>query len=194
MRLFILAYLAAAFATASAQLVFSPSDASSSNAAPDLGFVPPTPPALEWLYRAYVICPPDLLDGSKSPVGVRRTIPITGGNLTFADGTHGKIRNLGADDGLVDPRTGIFSADTRYHALLDDGTDLYFRTHGAQQPNGELHLSVGVESGSEKWYFLNHRNIVGVLNIEEVVNGTMTLKIDAYSIPGEWRNITFIDK
>lgn len=59
----------------------------------------------------------------------------------------------------TDPRTGIFTADTRYNGVTDDGADLFFQTSGPKSPDGSLHLRIKIETGSEKYYFLN--NVVG---------------------------------
>lgn len=68
--------------------------------------------------------------------------------------------NVGADWGRVDPRTNIFSADTRYNLRTDDGADIFIRTSGPQVPDGHLHLRLVFETGSPKYYWLN--NIVGM--------------------------------
>lgn len=62
----------------------------------------PTPPQLKWLYTAYALCPADLLDGALTPAGIRKEIPISGGNFT-GPGINGKFRSLGADWGTVSP-------------------------------------------------------------------------------------------
>ena len=71
----------------------------------------------------------------------------------------GKIRDVGADWGLVDPQTNIFSADTRYNFRTDDGADIFIQTAGPKAPDGHLHLRLVFETGSPKYYWLN--NIVG---------------------------------
>ncbi|GAA5988629.1 hypothetical protein JCM11641_005187 [Rhodosporidiobolus odoratus] len=157
-----------------------------------LPFDPPTPPQLEFLYRAMVLCPADLLDQQVGPLGQRKAIPIVGGNVTFASGMTGSIRNLGADEGLVDPQTGIFTADTRYHAVLNDGnstwegTDLFFQTSGPKQQDGSLHLRIEIETASRNYYYLNNVVAMGNLNnLGRDVNNVSTLRIDAYNMrPG----------
>lgn len=72
----------------------------------------------------------------------------------------GKILDVGADWGLVDPRTGIFSADTRYNFRTDDGEDIFLQTSGPKTESGDLHLRIVMETGSEKYYWVN--NIVGM--------------------------------
>ncbi|GAA5869870.1 hypothetical protein JCM8547_008094 [Rhodosporidiobolus lusitaniae] len=175
---------------------------------PDLAnvmtFTPPTPPTLDWLYRAYVLCPLDLLDGEVGPLGQRKAIPIIGGNVTLNDGTVGYLRNLGADEGLVDAQTGLFTADTRYHAVLpvangyngtgaSNETDLFFQTSGPKQADGSLHLRIKIETSSKPYYHFNNLVVNGVLNnLGRDENGTSTLRIDAYHMSGEWTNTTFL--
>lgn len=71
----------------------------------------------------------------------------------------GTLRNLGADWGLVDAQTGVFSADTRYEGVTDKGDELYFQTSGPGQEGGGLHLRIKVETSSRELYWLNE--IVG---------------------------------
>ncbi|KAE8846654.1 hypothetical protein HRS9139_01221 [Pyrenophora teres f. teres] len=47
------------------------------------------------------------------PHGIRTAIPIVEGEFR-GPRLNGRVINLGADWGLTDPRTNIFSADTRY--------------------------------------------------------------------------------
>ncbi|GAA6017082.1 hypothetical protein JCM10207_001480 [Rhodosporidiobolus poonsookiae] len=181
-------------ASATATAASSSSTAAGSTSASTWTFEPPTIPALEYLYTAFVICPADLLDQRVGPLGQRKAIPIVGGNVTLADGTKGQIRDLGADEGLVDPKTGIFSADTRYHAVLDDGTDLFFQTSGPKQADSSLHLRIKIETAAPEWYHLNNRNVVGVLHNVGKANNVSTLRIDAFNMEGEWTNTTFLEQ
>ena len=71
----------------------------------------------------------------------------------------GKILDVGADWSLIDPRTNIFSADTRYNLSTDDGADIFIQTAGPKAPDGHLHLRLAFEIGSPIYYWLN--NIVG---------------------------------
>lgn len=73
----------------------------------------PTPPGLEYLYTAFVDCTQSLYE-TQGPAGIRKAIPIVGGNFTGPRGLEGRILDLGADWGSTDPQTGIFTADTRY--------------------------------------------------------------------------------
>jgi len=71
--------------------------------------------------------------------------------------------NLGADWGLVDNR-GIFSADTRYQLVTDDGANIFIRTTGPDTANGLLHLNGKFETGSTKYWWLNNIVSVGILH------------------------------
>lgn len=202
----------------------------------------PPPPELKWLYTLYATVPEDLMNNKLTPAGIRRALPITGGNFT-GPGLEGKLLDLGADWGTVshfsperssristqgagprstgteasaawqvDPRTGIFTADTRYNGRTKEGEDLYFRTTGPVTPDGSLHLYINIETGSERLYWLNNvlgkRPVdtlssktprshtdwrsslyfgwaiaVGVLhNLGKNEDGVMLLRIDAYNV------------
>lgn len=71
----------------------------------------------------------------------------------------GSILDVGADWGTVDPKTEIFSADTRYNLRTDDGADIFVQTSGPKAPSGNLHLRLVFETGHENYYWLN--NVVG---------------------------------
>ncbi|EON63513.1 hypothetical protein W97_02741 [Coniosporium apollinis CBS 100218] len=71
----------------------------------------------------------------------------------------GKILDIGADWGINDPQTGIFSADTRYNLQTDDGANIFIQTSGPSQARGGLHLRIIFETGDKNYYWLN--NIVG---------------------------------
>ncbi|GAA6048376.1 hypothetical protein JCM3770_000975 [Rhodotorula araucariae] len=142
----------------------------------------PTPPALKWLYTANVLCPPNVMPNVTSPQGARKGIPIIGGNVTMFDGSHWTIRDLGADWGTVDPRTGIFTADTRYNAYNAQGDDLFFQTSGPGQAAGGLHLRVKIETGSAEYYWLNHVVAVGILqNVGTDAHNVSTLQITVFN-------------
>lgn len=117
----------------------------------------PQPPSLEFLYTAYVTCLPTLYE-TQGPLGIRKAIPIVGGNFS-GPFFSGKILDLGADWGVTDIQTGVFSADTRYNMLTDDGANLWLRTSGAGVPGGGLHLRIVMETGSKRYYWVN--NAVG---------------------------------
>jgi hypothetical protein len=57
-------------------------------------------------------------------------------------------------------RIQIFSADTRYNVVTDDGANIFLQTSGPAQRNGDLHLRVIFETGDKKYYWLN--NVVGM--------------------------------
>lgn len=81
------------------------------------------------------------------------------GVLTLTNWPTGKILDVGADWGTTDPRTNVFSADTRYNLRTNDGANIFIRTEGPKSPSGQLHLRLIFETGSEKYYWMN--NIVG---------------------------------
>lgn len=140
----------------------------------------PTPPALEFLYTAFVHCTNTLYE-SQGPRGIRKAIPIVGGNFT-GPRVSGTIANLGADWGLVDPQTGLFSADTRYNLKTDDGEYLFLQTSGASVPAGGLHLRVLIETGSAKYYWLNNLVAVGVLQRVSEDEEGFVLRIDVWHV------------
>ncbi|KAJ4378199.1 hypothetical protein N0V86_005898 [Didymella sp. IMI 355093] len=153
---------------------------------------PPVAPGLEYLYTVFADCEPGIFT-TQTAKGLRTAIPIVGGNFT-GPRLNGKILDLGADWGLTDPQTGIFSADTRYNLQTDDGANIYIQTSGSQQPNGNLHLRLVFETGDKKYYWLNFVTAVGVLQRVAVYeNGTFTLRIDAWNLANEWTNTTFIN-
>jgi hypothetical protein len=79
------------------------------------------------------------------------------------DPSPGTILNLGADWGLYDSN-GTFSADTRYNLVTDDGANIFAQTSGPQQPDGPwAFLRIILQTGSEKYYWLNYVVAVGVL-------------------------------
>ncbi|PYH95476.1 hypothetical protein BO71DRAFT_397934 [Aspergillus ellipticus CBS 707.79] len=119
---------------------------------------PPPAPELSFLYTAFVDVKGTVMQ-SPGPHGIRRTIPIVGGNFT-GPRLSGEILAVGGDWGLVDPQTGIFHAETRYNLKTDDGETIMIQTTGPQLPNGQLHLHLMFETGSRKYYWMN--DIVGM--------------------------------
>ncbi|BCS27244.1 DUF3237 domain-containing protein [Aspergillus puulaauensis] len=117
----------------------------------------PQPPELSYLYTAFVYCKGSLMN-EDGPRGIRRAIPIVGGNFT-GPRLSGSILDVGADWGTVDPKTEIFSADTRYNLRTGDGADIFVQTSGPKAPSGNLHLRLVFETGHENYYWLN--NVVG---------------------------------
>lgn len=83
----------------------------------------PTPPQLKWLYTAYAYCPSNLLDPLLTPAGIRKEIPIIGGNFT-GPGINGKFRDLGADWGTVSQPCSTLQALSRsgYAAVVKGRT------------------------------------------------------------------------
>ncbi|KAK6436875.1 hypothetical protein LTR95_006932 [Oleoguttula sp. CCFEE 5521] len=151
----------------------------------------PQAPGLEYLYTAYVECLNNIYN-SQGPRGIRTAIPIVGGNVT-GPRINGKILDVGADWGLTDPATGIFSADTRYNVQTDDGANIFLQTSGPAQPNGNLHLRLVFETGDLNYYWLNNIVAVGVLSAVSSTNTSFLLKIDAWHLSGEWTNTTFVN-
>ncbi|OOQ83265.1 Scytalone dehydratase [Penicillium brasilianum] len=152
----------------------------------------PQPPKLSFLYTAYVECEPNLMSTFAGPHGIRESIPIVGGNFS---GPHlsGKILNVGADWGLVDPRTSIFSADTRYNLRTDDGADIYIQTSGPQSPDGHLHLRLVFETGSPKYYWLNNIVAIGILTGLPSTGNLSLLRIDAWNFASDWNATQFVN-
>lgn len=141
----------------------------------------PTAPGLDYLYTAYADCEPSIFT-SQTPKGFRTAIPIVGGNFT-GPRLKGKILDLGADWGLADPQTGLFSPDTRYNLQTDDGANLFLQTSGTSQPDGTLHLRIVFETGDLKYYWMNNIVAVGILQrVATYPNGTFTLRIDAWNV------------
>lgn len=118
----------------------------------------PAAPGITFLYTSYVDCLNAIYE-TQGPRGIRTTIPIVGGNFT-GPRLSGKILDVGADWGVTDVQTGIFSADTRYNLQTYDGANLFLQTTGPSQPNGDLHLRVVIETGNKDYYWLN--NVIGM--------------------------------
>ncbi|KAF2763241.1 hypothetical protein EJ05DRAFT_534626 [Pseudovirgaria hyperparasitica] len=142
-----------------------------------------SPPSLTFLYTAYVDCLPNIYT-SYGPFGNRTTIPIVGGNFT-GPRMSGRILDVGADWGLTDVQTGIFSADTRYNLQTDDGANIFIRTSGPSQPSGGLQLRILFETGDARYYWLNNVIAVGVLSPVSTTDDGFTLRIDAWHLDSE---------
>lgn len=117
----------------------------------------PAAPSFEHLFTLLVDCTPRIFT-TQTPKGLRTAIPIVGGNFT-GPRLSGEILNLGADWGLTDPQTGIFSPDTRYQLQTNDGANIYIQTSGSLQPDATVHLRLIFETGDKKYYWLN--NVIG---------------------------------
>ncbi|OJJ88252.1 DUF3237 domain-containing protein [Aspergillus glaucus CBS 516.65] len=155
----------------------------------------PQTPNLSYLYTAYVQCAGNKLEdpGPSGPAGMRKTIPIVGGNFT-GPRLSGQILNVGADWGTTDPATDIFSADTRYNLRTNDGEDIFIRTSGPKSPSGQLHLRVLLETGSKKYYWVNNIVAIGVLtNVGKTANSSL-LKIDAWNFASDWNTTKFVNQ
>ncbi|KAJ6048266.1 uncharacterized protein N7446_010949 [Penicillium canescens] len=153
----------------------------------------PFAPKLSFLYTAFVECDPNLMDTSVGPHGIRKSIPIVGGNFS---GPHlsGKILDVGADWGLVDPQTNVFSADTRYNFRTDDGADIFLQTAGPKAPDGHLHLRIIFETGSPKYYWLNNVVAIGILTSNLPTNKNISLlRIDAWNFASDWNSTQFMN-
>ncbi|GAA5963371.1 hypothetical protein JCM3765_007005 [Sporobolomyces pararoseus] len=156
----------------------------------------PTPPEFKWLYTVFAYCPANLAPNLAGPYGVRKVIPIIGGVIEgpYFNGT---LRNLGADWGIVDAQTGVFSADTRYEGVTDSGDELYFQTSGPGQIGGGLHLRIKVETSSRELYWLNE--IVAVGELQNVGNMTYLnetvsiLRIDAFNFANDRNSSSFLN-
>lgn len=118
----------------------------------------PPAPALTFLYTSYALCLNPIY-ATEGPRGIRTAIPIVGGNFT-GPRLSGKILDVGADWGVTDVQTGIFSADTRYNFVTDDGAHIFLQTSGSQVAGGDLHLRLIFETGDKKYYWMN--NVVGM--------------------------------
>lgn len=63
----------------------------------------------------------------------------------------------------MDNATSVFSADTRYNLVTDDGANIFIQTSGPKQPDGPLHLRILFETGHPAYYWLNNIVAVGIL-------------------------------
>ncbi|KAL5000586.1 hypothetical protein BDV10DRAFT_35916 [Aspergillus recurvatus] len=149
----------------------------------------PQPPQLSYLYTAHVYCKGTLMN-ENGPHGTRRAIPIVGGNFT-GPRLAGTILDVGADWGIVDPKTGIFSADTRYNLRTNDGADIFIQTSGPEAPSGNLHLRMVFETGHPDYYWLNNVVAIGELTSVERGNDSSVLKIDAWNFATDWNRTVF---
>lgn len=91
----------------------------------------------------------------------------------------GNVSDLGADWGTTDNSTGVFSADTRYNLVTNDGANIFIQTSGPQQPDGHLHLRQIFETGHPNYTWLNNIVSVGILTAD--TNGGW-VNIDAWQL------------
>lgn len=100
---------------------------------------------------------------------------------SHADRSSGNVSDLGADWGVTDNNTGIFSADTRYNLATNDGANIFIQTSGPKQPDGHLHLRQIFETGHPDYYWLNNIVAVGILTADPTGNGAW-VSIDAWQL------------
>lgn len=136
---------------------------------------PPSPPGLTYLYTLNCTLG-DPYQIGWGPRGDRVAIPITGGSF-HGPRLSGTVSNLGADWGTTDNRTGVFSADTRYNLVTDDGANIFIQTSGPAQPDGHLHLREVFETGDPDYYWLNNIVAVGILT-----SGDGWVSIDSWQL------------
>ncbi|KAJ9630793.1 hypothetical protein H2203_001318 [Taxawa tesnikishii (nom. ined.)] len=153
----------------------------------------PAAPSLSFLYTLYCWCETNIYS-TQGPRGIRTTIPIVGGNFT-GPRLAGRVLDVGADWGLTDVQTGIFSADTRYNLQTYDGANVFVQTSGPAQASGGLHLRLIFETGDKNYYWLNNVIAVGILQgVEGFANAThFLLKIDAWHMTSDYNSTTFIN-
>ncbi|KAF3762238.1 hypothetical protein M406DRAFT_264650 [Cryphonectria parasitica EP155] len=125
----------------------------------------PSAPGLTFLYSLNCTLG-TTIDIGYGPKGHRVAIPITGGYFN-GPRMSGNISDLGADWGTTDNKTGVFSADTRYNLVTNDGANIYVQTSGPQQPDGHLHLRQIFETGHPDYYWLNNIVSVGILTARD---------------------------
>ncbi|KAL4875444.1 hypothetical protein BJY04DRAFT_224003 [Aspergillus karnatakaensis] len=151
----------------------------------------PPAPALQFLYTAYVECTNTVME-SPGPHGIRKAIPIVGGNFT-GPRLSGTILPLGADWSLTDPLTNLSNVDTRYNLRTHDGADIYIRTSGPKAPDGGVHLRLVFETGDQRYYWVNSILAVGVLHRVASTEETRTLRIDAWNFASDWNSTAFLE-
>ncbi|KAH8422349.1 DUF3237 domain-containing protein [Aspergillus melleus] len=133
------------------------------------------PPALTHLFTLRCAVSPPMEIGT-GPYGRRRCVPIESGTV-YGKYLNGEVVPGGADFMLVetDQTTHV---NTNYVIKTDDGAFLYIRTEGTRAGPPEVlqalmdggpvdpsqywfHLHVKIETGHEKYKWLNNRVIVG---------------------------------
>ncbi|BGP26105.1 hypothetical protein JCM10295v2_005048 [Rhodotorula toruloides] len=166
---------------------------------------PPTPPRLNWLFTAHLDVLPHTAPLVPGPHGVKLVLPIVGGTVHGKHGMNETILPHSADWVLVDPISGVGSADARWvistpgppsssapSAQISILTPfpppiashyIFVYTEGPSLPstaNTKAHLRVRFETGSLHWKWLNWVCAVGVLEITNPNNLTVrqNVKID----------------
>lgn len=164
----------------------------------------PVAPGFTYLYTLNCTLAPAIEIGD-GPKGNRVAIPIIGGYFNgprlsgefldsssatsflrpqwqrHAEQPQGNVSNLGADWGTTDNKTALFSADTRYNLVTNDGANIFIQTGGPQQPDGRLHLRQIFETGHPDYYWLNNIVAVGILSADPTGNGAW-VSIDAWQV------------
>ncbi|GAA5883950.1 hypothetical protein JCM16303_004719 [Sporobolomyces ruberrimus] len=157
----------------------------------------PTPPKLQWLFTVHLMTlqnPAPLLPG---PQGIRIDLAIIGGTFQGLGGLNGTMRGDTADWAVIDPSTGIGSADARWTIVLPptnstQGADsfIYVKSTGPSQKRGGLnraHLRLKLETGVPEYYWINNVCAVGVLDILNPNNSTMQdVRIQAFNFVDDW--------
>jgi Protein of unknown function (DUF3237) len=135
------------------------------------------PPQLEHLCDlAVTIGPP--IDVGHTPMGLRRVIPITGGEVRGAT-LNGRILNAGADFQLLVAGNTTAHLDARYVIELDDGTRVLVQNTAMRFATAEAsaRLLAGqavapeevyfrcqprLETAAPQWAWLNEHQFIGV--------------------------------
>ncbi len=112
----------------------------------------PNTPTLTHLLTAKVTASQGIPIGS-SLLGNRTAFPITGG--TFTGLINGKLLPVGADFSLIRPN-GKFSPDGIAVLQTDDGANILFRDQGYESKDGYIYGAVTLETGDEKYEWLNY--------------------------------------
>ncbi|KAL4860927.1 hypothetical protein BDV12DRAFT_180946 [Aspergillus spectabilis] len=134
----------------------------------------PAPTLIHLFTLRCAVDPP--LEIGKGPYGRRRCVPITGGTVR-GKYLNGEVVPGGADFMLVEENETTH-VNTNYVIKSDDGAYIYIRTEGtrsgppevlkALMEGGEVgpsqywfHLYIKLETGNEKYKWMNNRVIVG---------------------------------
>ncbi|POS78608.1 hypothetical protein DHEL01_v202984 [Diaporthe helianthi] len=91
----------------------------------------------------------------------------------------GEILPIGSDWGLVDAKGG-FAVDAFYQLRTTDNVDIFGRSRGPPQASGlgdQIKTVITLETGDEKYYWLNNILVVGVTTV-----GDGFITIDAWQV------------
>ncbi|KIA75408.1 hypothetical protein HK57_00128 [Aspergillus ustus] len=134
------------------------------------------PPTLTHLFTLRCAVDPPIEVGN-GPYGRRRCVPITGGTVT-GKYLNGEVVPGGADFMLVEDNQTTH-VNTNYLIRSDDGANIYIRTEGTRSGPPEVlkalvegtrqvnpseywfHLHIKLETGHEKYKWMNDRVVVG---------------------------------